>query len=149
MSATANVYDFPVDEESAPFIPEGEYRFKFEGYRTFLFSKSPRLEFQFSVVDFGPYFGTRLSRFYCVEKLTGKHGKNGKCIHKKKGDFLIEFYELFPDQPKRPRSRVPVEPFRNVLIIGKVTTVKQNSLQKQVPEQLWYSKIAKLVGIDK
>jgi hypothetical protein len=90
-----------------------------------------------------------LCRYYNLKKLKGKPGNKGKFIPKVRGDFMIEYFTLFPLQRISRIDRIPMEPFVNSIIIAKVKDVKKNSSQKNLPEQLIYSKISELIRIER
>lgn len=134
-----------------PRMPEGEYELLFLGYETALpFGKDhPRLFMDFKVTTLGEFFGVKLRKFYNVAKLTTKPGKNGKCKHKPRGDFMIDYCNLFSDQRISRLDRVPMERFNGVSVIGKIRNVTKNSQQRKLPEQLQYSVIEKLLRVEK
>lgn len=134
-----------------PRIPEGEYRMAMTAYQTALpFGKDqPRLFIDFRIQDFGAGCGVVLRKFYNVASLTSKAGKNGKCKHKARGDFLIDYCTLFPSQSIRRLDRIPMEPFKNCVIVGRVRDVTKNPQNRRLPEQLRYSVIGELLRVDK
>lgn len=133
--------------ELLPCIPPGEYGLKLVQHRTLIFYKTPRLVFDCIITDFSDCHGIQLSRYYNVERLISKPGKNGTCKHKQSGDFMMEFYQLFPSEPRRRLDRIPMQMFYNVEIIGKVRTVTTNNRQQKLPEQLQHSVIGELLRI--
>ena len=137
--------DKPSTGDCLPLLPEGEYTLKLESHHCAIFFKSPRLVLTFSVADFGEHFGAKLSRYYNVSSIKGKPGAHSNVKHKHSGDFMIEFYTLFPDQPRRRLDRIPMEPFYKASIIGRIRNVKRNNQQKKLPEQLQHSVIAELL----
>ena len=67
------------DNDWLPSIPDGNYQLRFDYYETAIhFGKACKVILHFTVLDFGKYFETKLSRYYTVERLIGKHGKNGR-----------------------------------------------------------------------
>lgn len=148
-SPIARILSFP-DHESdfPPLIPEGKYQLKLLSHSTsIMFGKSSRLVLEFSVVDFGEHHGTRLIRYYNVEKLKSKPGKNGQCKHKRRGDFMIEYFTLFPGLRATRLDRVSMEPLYQSVLVGMVRNVTKNTQQKDLPAQLHYSVVGKLVGV--
>lgn len=139
------------DEESdlLPKIPNGNYQLKLLDRRTEVMFTEPRLIFKFSIVDFGEFHGTVLYRYYNVEKLTSKAGKNGGFKAKQTGDFLIEYCNLFPHRKIKRRDRIPMEDFHNEIIVGKVRLADKNNQQKKLPPQLQYSVVGELLRIAK
>jgi hypothetical protein len=150
MSAPAIVY---MDEVSdlPPRVPEGEYRMAMTAYQTAMpFGKDqPRLFMDFKIQDYGPHFGVTLRKFYNVASLTSKAGRHGKCKHKARGDFLIDYCTLFPEQKIKRLDRIPMEPFSKSIIIGKVRDVTKNPQHRTLPAQLRYSVIGELLRVDK
>jgi hypothetical protein len=147
-SQSCELVEFP-GSDYEPLIPEGQYRFKLIRHETVSTFDSPKLVLVCSIIDFGPHSETILRRYYCVERLVGKARRGGQCKHKRRGDFMLEYFSLFPSQA-RPRrlDRVSLDPFRNEVLIGSVRTVKHNSQQKKLPEQLRYSVIGSFVGVE-
>jgi len=131
-----------------PLIPAGEYRLKLDSHSTAVMFKTPRLILNFSIVDFGDYHQVIVSRYYCVERLIGKPGRGGKCKHKRRGDFMLEYFSLLPERTRDRLDRVPLEPLYNSIIIGRVRTVTSNCMQKSLPQQLLYSVVGELIGLE-
>lgn len=137
------VSDFP------PLVPPGEYGLKLIQHRTEVFYKTPRLVFDFLITDFGSCHGIQLPRYYNVDRLIGKSGKNGGCKHKLSGNFMMEFYQLFPGEPRRRLDRIPLQMFYNVEIVGRVRTVTTNNRQQKLPGQLQHSVVGELLRVAK
>lgn len=135
--------DFEVCDDTPPQIPEGTYTVVFNNYKTALmFGKAKKLIIEFTIIDFGPYHGLRLERYYNVTALKGKPQKSGKFRASKKGDFLREFISLFPDKFSR-LDRIPMSAFLGTEIEAEVVTVKEARGNK-IPIPLRYSKIGRL-----
>jgi len=137
------------DDESdlLPRIPDGNYQLKLLDRRTKIMFTTPRLILKFSIVDIGEFLGVVLYRYYSVDKLTSKAGKNGGFKAKQTGDFLIEYCNLFPHRRITRLDRIPMESLHNEIILGKVRTVDTNNQQKALPEQLKYSAVGELLRI--
>lgn len=146
-ASNSGLLQFP-SPDYEPLIPEGTYRFKVIGHETVCTFDSPKLVLACAAIDLGQYHQTILRRYYCVERLVGKWGKGGRCKHKRRGDFMLEYFKLFPERARPRLDRVPLEPFRNEVLIGSVRTVKINSQQKKLPEQLRYSVIGSFDGVE-
>ena len=131
-----------------PLVPEGDYSLKLHSHRTAQMFGTPRLVLTFSITDFGEFHGVMLQRYYGVEKLIGKSGKNGRCKHKRRGDFTIEYFTLFPHVPLRRLDRISLKPLYNSEIVGRVRIVKTNNQQKRLPQPLWHSVIGNLVRVE-
>ena len=139
---------FPdVESDLPPLIPEGEYQLKLVSHATVIQFKTPRLALKFSIVDYNEYHGTVLYRYYNVVKLTSKAGTKGSCKHKARGDFMIDYCTLLPNQHITRLDRVPMEPLYQTVIVGKVRTVKRNNQQRVLPEQLQYSVVDSLLRV--
>lgn len=131
-----------------PLLPPGEYSVAFEFYETVLhFGKSAKLGLHFHVIDFGEHFETPLVRWYSVEKIGKKPGRNGS--FKPKGQtsiFLIEYVRCFKSRPRR-MDRVPMSQWSNHAYRVKVANVVRNSRQVVLPAELQYSKIESILGV--
>ena len=142
-----NLIQFPQPSPLDEFIliPEGLYELKLVTHYTAIQFQSPRLVMEFSVCECGDYFGSRLFRYYHLERLDGKAGKHGRFVAKARGDLMIEYCTLFPRKVRR--DRLSLAPLYNSVIIGKVATVTKNNQGKALPEPLQYSKISELVRL--
>jgi len=132
-----------------PTIPDGNYQLRFDYYETAIhFGKACKVILHFTVVDFGEAFETKLCRYYTVERLIGKPGRNGRFKIKGQTSCLItEFLNCHPDAdiPKR-LDRLPMSSWKGKIIIGFVSTVTQNSHQKRLHEIQRYSRIKELLS---
>lgn len=127
-----------------PIVPDGEYLFRVLTYATCIKFGEARLEVKCSIID-GEYFGTNLSRWYCLDGLKGKPGDKGKFIPKKTGDFLIEYCKIFPLQRITRLDRIPMDNIFNLVIRARTRTVDKNNQQKKLPNQLQHSVIAEFL----
>lgn len=128
-------------------VPEGNYQLKLVGHYTAIKFNAPRLILVFRVIDYGQFHGCLLERYFYVKSLKGKPGKNGGCIHKPRGDFMIEYLGLFPEMRKPRLDRVSLQPLYENVITARIATVTRNNQQKKMPEQLHYSKVAELIEV--
>ena len=133
-----------VADDIPPLITPGIYDLVFVDFKTakMFMGKAPKLIMDFRIVSYGKHFETVLSRYYNVARIIGKPERHGCFKCSKKGDFLREFMGLFPSKVSR-LDRVPMSHFENVVIEGKVETVKW-SRGRDIPKELQYSKIAQL-----
>ncbi|WP_405229566.1 hypothetical protein [Lentisalinibacter sediminis] len=132
--------------EELPLLPEGFYNVKFVGYRTAKyggFGDSGKVRFEFEIVEFGPYFGTRLYRWYNAN-LTGRPKKNGSFKVGRNSDLYRELTRVLNRRLGR-RDRLPVSLLRRLVISAKVVTVKNDGRQREIPPVAQYSKIAELL----
>ena len=135
-------------DDIQPLIPEGKYRLAFVRYETGLYFTYPKLAMRFKIVDHGEYFGLELPRYYNVKKFIGKPGKNGSFKPAKGSDFALEFCTCFPTVQIRRLDRIPMSHWKNDIFIGEVRTTIKNRVQRELPEQLQYSVISQILGID-
>ena len=133
----------PLDD-LPPLVKPGVYDLAFVEYKTAMMfmGKAPKLIMDFRIVSFGEYFEVELSRFYNISRIIGKPQRCGRFKASKKGDFLREYKTLFTGKASRP-DRIPMSYFENVIIEGKVETVKR-SRGRDIPRDLQYSKIGQL-----
>ena len=135
------------DDEALVFVPPGKYEFAYVGYETKRIFNAEKLYMHFRIVNQGSHFGKMLTRYYGVT-IIGKIGKSGRFSAGWKSDLMIEHVNLFGQRPKR-KSEVPITPYKNNIIVGRVATVKKNRKQRSYPELLQHSKIAELIRVEK
>lgn len=140
-----NIAYFPANSDEWPLIAEGEYQLKLVSHETAVQFLTPKLILLFSICEFGNYFGTRLPKYYNIKKFKGKPGKKGHFYPKRRGDFMFDFYTLFNRNVRL--DRIPMEPFYNSIIIGRVGTVKVDYRNRKLPEQMRYSKVCELLRL--
>lgn len=148
----ADVSDLPANAtgsgeilDAGPLLPEGFYDLAFLGYQTArLFGKAEKLIIYFRVVSQGEGFGQRLARYYNV-KVRGKPRVNGAFKASGRSDCAREFGTLF-QLPSR-LDRIPMSLFANVIIEGRVGTVRTGRTQREIPECLHYSVIRELLRV--
>lgn len=127
------------------FVKPGNYRVMLDYYRTVRMFKCPKVELIFSIVSFGDAHGVRVPRFFNVDRLVGKPGKNGRFSVSGTRDFPRELLSLFNYQASR-KDRYPMSLFNGVTIEAQVVTVKK-ARGIEIPEQLRYSKIQRLIKV--
>jgi len=140
--------EFTIDAEEQPLIPEGIYTLGYEGYETGYYFYTPKINARFVILDKGEYYGTRLHRFYTVEKLTGPSGKNGR--FKPGGwssNFVREWIQLF-GKPKRG-DRLSLRRYKVGLFKAKVETVTKDGKRKPLPKDSYYSAISELISLER
>ena len=107
-----------------PTIPDGNYQLRFDYYETAIhFGKACKVILHFTVLDFGKFFETKLCRYYTVERLIGKPGRNGRFKIKGQTSCLItEFLNCHPDAdiPKR-LDRLPMSCWKGKIVMGFVS----------------------------
>ena len=142
-------FDMSADNDWLPSIPDGNYQLRFDYYETAIhFGKACKVILHFRVLDVGKFFETKLCRYYTVERLIGKPGRNGRFKIKGQTSCLItEFLNCHPDAdiPKR-LDRLPMSCWKGKIVMGFVSTVTQNSHQKRLHEIQRYSRIKELLS---
>jgi len=136
--------DALVADDLPPLIKPGIYDLVLVDFRTAMMfmGKAPKLIMDFRIVTFGDAFEAVVSRYYNVLRVIGKPENQGRFKASKKGDFLREYMTLFTGIVDR-LDRIPMSNFENVIIEGKVKTVKR-SRGRDIPKELQYSKISEL-----
>ena len=140
--------EFSIDTEALPLIPENEYILGYENYETYQYFNTPKIKVNFTVLDEGKYYGTRLSLFYRVEKLTGPTGKYGRFQPRgMNSDFVRDWIKLF-GRPKR-NDRLSLHRLKSVLIKANVSTVTHDSKKRPLSVDSRYSCISELISAQK
>jgi|SaaInlStandDraft_1057018.scaffolds.fasta_scaffold121495_3 hypothetical protein len=132
------------------YVPEGQYDLVFESFKTSMMSfpgspPVPKLEIAFQIADPSKFAGVLVSRFYNVKDLKFPIGEQGKFSVNPNGDFVKEFFKLFPESHTR-LDRLAMSRFKGEIIVGRVVTVN-GPPGNQWPEISWYSRIEKLERI--
>lgn len=117
------------------------------GHRTAQPFGKMKIALKFRIQDQGDFYGVELERWYNAARLIGRVGKGGHFKPPARGGFMIEYLRLFPDIDVRRLDRIPFKPFRHCLVKAQVETVTANSTQEQLPGQLQYSVIRKLLEV--
>ncbi len=145
--AASTLPEVSVADELPPLVKPGIYDLAFIDYKTAMMfqGKAPKLMMNFRIVTFGEYFETELNRYYNVQRIIGQPQRHGRFKCSAKGDFLREYMTLFTGKANR-LDRIPMSNFENVIIEGRVNTVKR-SRGKDIPTELQYSVITELRGL--
>ena len=144
MTDVEHLPDAVIADDLPPKVKQGIYELAFVDFQTarMFKGKADKLIMQFRITTFGDSFGLILPRYYNVQHIIGKPRRHGRFKASRKGDFLREYLTLFPSRADR-LDRIPMTPFQNVLIEGKVKTVTY-ARGREIPKPLQYSKIAEL-----
>ena len=139
----SNVYEFPSKE--LPNIPAGEYELAFDYFEVRpIHRNTPKLVMWFKVV--GPeHMGFPIPAYYRV-KLKGKAGRSAPFSVGKRSEFLRQYVQLFHEEPRR-LDRVPMTKFNNQVIVARVSLVKKNLLQRDIPKLLQYNVVDELLRV--
>lgn len=128
------------------YVPPGEYELAFLDFETKrMFRNSEKLVLWFRVTDIGEGFGTTLARYYNVKHI-GRAGRGGRFKPERRSECLREYVLLFNVLPSR-LDRIPMTPFDNRIIRGRVRSVKKNYSQRKIPKPLQYSVIDELLEL--
>lgn len=139
----------PAADNEIIWVPDGDYSLRFTGWRTGLyFGKQPKVVLSFKITEFGEYFEWPLERFYNAKRLIGKPGKNGNFQVGRCSDLVRDFARVCPAPIKR-LDRIPMSLLHDIAIIGEVETVTKGHDQKEIPQSVQYSKIARLVSAER
>ena len=140
---------FCVSDDLLPKIKPGVYDLAFVEHETarMFKGKARKLVMWFRIVTLGEYFELILPRYYNVQNVPKKRTKNGSFKAGPKSDFMREYCTLFPDRVGR-LDRIPMSPFRQSIIRGKISLVKK-ARGREIPAELQYSRIEQLLGVKK
>ena len=141
--------DFEVEDDLPPLVRPGYHDLTLDSFQTAMMfqGKAPKLIMHFRIVSFGDDFEKIVPRYYNVSRIIDKPQKGGRFKASKKGDFLREYLTLFGSNVRR-LDRLPMTQFKDVIIQGEIETVKR-SRNRDIPELLQYSKVAKLIKVKK
>ncbi len=139
-------------DDYLPQIPEGEYRVAFDYYETtYRFGKNAKLILHFHIADKGEYFELPVSRWYSVKNIGTEPGRNGNFkVLGQTSILLIEYLNCFPSAGRPARlDRVPMDLWPRHQYLARVTNVRNNHKQQDLPHGLQYSRIESLIGVAK
>jgi hypothetical protein len=129
-----------------PLVRPGIYEMALINYRTASYFRSPKLVLTFRIVTFGEFFGTEVDRFYNVKCIKGKPARRGLFKVGARSDFIRE-YCLISHASINRLDRISMTPLFNAVVTGKIETVKLDSRQRSIPEQIKYSRVSEIIGI--
>lgn len=137
-----------IDGDLPPLIKPGEYEVVLVEYRTAMFfGRAAKLVLSFKIIEPGEGFEAVLERYYNLQRIIGKPGKNGDFKVGKRSDFLRELCTVFPTLNVRRLDRIPMSCFDGVIIKARIDTVTHDTKQAPIPKPLQYSKVSKLLGV--
>ncbi len=102
-----------------------------------------KLALWFRVVQPGDGYGARVARFYNIKQADRSRRHFSVGPH---SDFVREYRSLFPGALRTLRD-IPVEPFRNVIVRGRIKTVDTDRHQNSLPDAIRYSVVEALLEI--
>lgn len=133
----------PFDAERPILMPEGKYDVMLVRYwKGFLFGRAPKLILVFRVITEGDYFGKHLYRCYNIKGLSKRKDIIPKGWH---SDFVREYGRLFGN-PLKLRD-IGVRKFKNKVFDCEVRTVSRDAKQRPLPDDMKYSVIDALLGV--
>jgi len=137
------------DDESAlvvgfkPLLPEDTwFEAKFVDYSTVFMFMSPKVIWEFDVVQLGEWFGTRLFRAFRVAQIFGRPARRGKFKLHAGGDMYQTLVRLL--EYKQRTDRISLHPLRSKLFRVKLRTVRANSRQEKIADHAQYSVIERI-----
>jgi len=124
-------------------LPEGPYSVRFKGFEaTMYLGRAPKICAEFQIISMGSYFGMNVYRWWNVQP-TGKKFTNNAWKVGKASNLFREFAGITGRAPSR-LDRIPLTELANYPIRAEVITVKENRIQKMIPEAARYSIISEL-----
>lgn len=127
-------------------IPEGRYQLAYVDYRTTKAFKVARVVVRFKVIDPGEYFGFGVDRWYRVRHLKGEPSKRGGFAVGRRSALYREWVSLF-GVPGR-KDRISFVKLKSKVVIADVRTVKRDSKQNLLDEDLHYSVVDRIVRVE-
>lgn len=137
-----NLYD-----DFWPLVPEGIYTAGYVGYDLAYAFSEPRLFLEVVLLDPGDNFGKHLFRAYRMLKIWPGRKKGPKFKYARHSDFIFEMCRIGGERIKRP-DRVTPNLLRDITFKARVETVESDYKQREKPEQLQYSVIREILGVD-
>lgn len=92
---------------------------------------------EFTIVEPGDWFETKLFRAFRAGKVIGRPAKGGKFALTAGGDMYKTIVRLL--DVKQRKDRVSLRPLRHMLFKVRVRTVRVDSKQVLLPEHMQYS----------
>ena len=109
--------------------------------------KAPKLICTFTIVSHGEDHGKQVPRYYNVKRIKGKPALRGAFQAAATGDFARESYTL-TNYGGRRLDRLPMTLLESLMIRCEIETVT-SARGREIPEQLQYSKISRLIKVVK
>lgn len=126
-----------------PLLPEGQwFEARFDGHSTASIFATSKVFWEFTVVEPGDWFETKLFRAFRVRKIIGRPAKNGKFVLAAGGDMYETLVRLL--EVKQRTDRITLRPLRHMLFRVRTRTVRVNSKQMRLPDHLCYSVISEI-----
>lgn len=102
-----------------------------------------KLALWFQILDPGPYSGFKVARFYNVKRANPQGGHFQVGPH---SAFVREYCALFQTRVSTLRD-VPISPFSEVIVRGRIKTVSSDRQQRPLTEANCYSVVEELLEI--
>ena len=144
-----SLQEFEIEDDLQPLVRPGFHDLVLESFQTakMFKGKANKLILNFKIVSMGKDFEKIVSRYYNVSRIIGKPQVGGRFKVSQKGDFLREYLNLFGYGGSR-LDRLPMTRFSDCVIRGELETVTF-SRGMEIPKQLQYSKVARLIKVVK
>ncbi len=135
--------DCVIDGDFPPLLKPGSYHLRFNEWATVRYlGRQDKVVLWFTVLDYGPQFGSRLSRWYNAKRLVGPPRLRGRFVLGRSSELLRD-YALLTDKAFR-RDRIALSHLEPLLLVGEVDTVQGDHRQRRIPKALQYSVIRTL-----
>ena len=144
-----NAPEFAIADELPAKVAPGVYELAYVSHETarMFRGRAHKLIMHFRIVTMGEFFEIEVPRYYNVQNVSPKRRKSGHFKAGLKSDFLREYCTLFPGRIGL-RDRIPMAPFKESIISGRVSTVTE-ARGRPIPSELQYSRIEQLLGVKK
>jgi hypothetical protein len=131
--------------ESAPLVPEGEYKLAYVEHFTQKVRGNGKLQINFSITQ-GDFSGEILPAYYRV-KLTGPPGKHGPFNASKQGEYYEQMCDLFPELIDGRSDRISPQRLKGKVVLCEVVTVKKKWSGDERKAHTQYSKIKRMIKL--
>ena len=124
--------------EFKPLLPEGHwFEVRFDGHSTALIFNTPKVFWEFTIVEAGDWFDQKLFRAFRVPKVMGRPGKKGKFVMAPGGDMYQTLVRLL--DVKQRADRISMSPLRHIVLKVRTRTVCVNYRREPLPDHMRYS----------
>lgn len=153
-TTSAKVIAMPVGEPEVVIdlppqpVPPGDYYVRYVHHQTVVMFKGQHKVFMVFRIVSGALKDRLITRYYNVERVIGKPRKNGTFKPPMGGAFVHDYVRLFL-KPTQRLDRISLDPFRNSILVARVSGVQRNSWGKEIPPQLWTTRISEFMEVYK
>ena len=126
-----------------PLLPEGQwFEARFDSYSTAIIFATPKVFWEFTIVEPGDWFEHKLFRAFRVRKIIGRPAKHGKFVLAASGEMYATLVRLL--DVKQRADRITLRPLKQMLFRIKARTVRTNHKQERIPEHAQYSVVEEI-----